>query len=81
MEQRPIVLYLVRNGLLPLTIHDDLVTTLGADADADAVSYLSVTSYLRDAVFTSSNPPTPLSEPEGQFDDAIMLSYYPPRSS
>jgi hypothetical protein len=47
-------------------IHDDLVTTLGADADA--VSYSSVTRYLRDAVFASSNPRTPLPEPEAQFD-------------
>jgi hypothetical protein len=72
MEQRSIVLYLVRKGLSPLAIHDDLVTTLGADA----MSYSSVTRYLRDAVFASSNPPTPLPEPEAQFDDcdhAIML--------
>jgi hypothetical protein len=50
------------------------VTTLGADADA--VSYSSVTGYLRDAVFASSNPPIPLPEPKAQFDDcddAIML--------
>jgi hypothetical protein len=53
------------------------VTTLSADADADAVSYSSVTRDLRDAVFASSNPPTPLPELEAQFDDcdhAIMLS-------
>jgi hypothetical protein len=75
MEQRSIVLYLARKGLSPLAIHDDLVTTLGADADA--VSYWSMTRYLRDAVFASSNSPTPLPEPEAQFDDrdhAIMLS-------
>jgi hypothetical protein len=75
MEQRSIVLYLARKALSPLAIHDDLVTTLGADADA--VSHSSVTRYLRDAVFASSNPPTPLREPEAQFDDcdhAIMLS-------
>jgi hypothetical protein len=73
MEQRSIVLYLARKGLSPLAIHDDLMTMLGADA----VSYSSVTRYLRDAVFTSSNPPAPLPEPEAQFDDcdhAIMLS-------
>jgi hypothetical protein len=73
MEQRSIVLYLARKRLLPLAIHDDLVTTLGADA----VSYSSVTRYLRDAVFASSNPPTHLPEPEAQFDDCdhtIMLS-------
>jgi hypothetical protein len=67
MEQRSIILYLVRKGLSRLAIHDDLVTTLGADADA--VSYSSVTHYLRDTVLASSNPPTPLPEPEDQFDD------------
>jgi hypothetical protein len=80
MEQRSIVLYLARKRLSPLAIHDVLVTTLGADA----VSYSSATRYLRDAVFASSDPPTPLPEPEAQFDDcdhAIMLSCYPPRSS
>jgi hypothetical protein len=73
MEQRSIVLYFARKRLSPLAIHDDLVTTLGADA----VSYSSVTRYLRDAVFASSNPLTRLSEPEAQFDDcdhAITLS-------
>jgi hypothetical protein len=77
MEQRSIVLYLARNGLSPLAIHDDLVTTLGSDADADAVSYSSVTCYFRHAVFPSSNPPTPLPESEAQFDDcnhAILLT-------
>jgi hypothetical protein len=77
MEQRSIVLDLARKGLSPLAIHDDLVTMLGSDADADTVSYSSVTCYLRHAVFASSNPPTPLPKPEAQFDDcdhAIMLS-------
>jgi hypothetical protein len=73
MEQRSIVLYLARKGLSPLAIHDDLVTTLAEDA----VSYSSVTRYLRDAVSASSNPPTPLPEPKAQFDDcdqAILLA-------
>jgi hypothetical protein len=77
MEQQSIVVYLARKGLSPLAIHDDLVTTLGADADADAVNSSSVTRYLRDPVFASSNPPTNLPAPEAQFDDcdhAIMLS-------
>jgi hypothetical protein len=72
-EQRSIVLYLARKGLSPLAIHDDLVTTPGADA----VSYCSVTRDLRAAVFASSNPPTPLPEPEARFDHcdhAIVLS-------
>jgi hypothetical protein len=75
MEQRSIVLYLTRKGLSPLAIHDDLVTTLGANADA--MSYSSVIRYRRAAVFAFSNPHTPLPEPEAQFDDsdhAIMLS-------
>jgi hypothetical protein len=75
MEQRSIVLDPARKGLSPLAIHDDLVTTLGADADA--VSYSSVTHHLRAAVFASFNPPTPLPQPEAQFDDcdhAILLS-------
>jgi hypothetical protein len=83
MEQRSIILCLTRKGLSPLAIHDDLVTTLGADADADAVSYSSMTRYLREAIFVSSNPPALLPEPKAQFDDcdhAIMLSWYPPRS-
>jgi hypothetical protein len=56
MEQRSIVLYLARKGLSPLAIHDDLVTTLGADADAE--SYSSVTRYLRDpdCLFQSTYP-------------------------
>jgi hypothetical protein len=73
MEQRSIVLYLARKGLSPFAIHDDLATTLGADAE----SYSFVTSYLRDAVFSSSNPPTTLPESEAQFDDcdhAILLA-------
>jgi hypothetical protein len=77
MEQRSIFLYLARKGLSPLAINDDLVTTLGADANADAVSYSSVIRYLRNAVFASSNPPTPLPEPGAQFDDCdyvIILS-------
>jgi hypothetical protein len=39
MDQQSIVLYLFRNGLSPVAIHDDRVATLGAEA----VSYPSVT--------------------------------------
>jgi hypothetical protein len=67
MQQRSIVLYLAGKGLSPLAIHDDLVTTLGANADA--LSYSSVTHDLRDVVFASSNPRTPLPESEAQFDN------------
>jgi hypothetical protein len=78
IEQQSIVLYLARKGLSPFAIHDDLVTTLGADA----MSYSFVTSYLRDAVFFSSNQPTPLSESEARLDDCdhailITLAEYP----
>jgi hypothetical protein len=75
MEQQSIVLYLARKRLSPLAIHDDIVTTLGADADA--VSYSSVTRYLRAVVLVSFNPLTSLPEPEAQFDDCdhtILLS-------
>jgi hypothetical protein len=42
------------------------VATLGAEA----VSYPSVTRYLREAIFASSNPPDPLPLLEHQFDDS-----------
>jgi hypothetical protein len=73
IEQRLIVLYLARKRLSPFAIHDNLVTTLGTDA----VSYSSVICYLRDPVFSSSNQPTPLPEPEAQLDNcdhSILLT-------
>jgi AraC-like DNA-binding protein len=48
------------------------VATFGAKA----VSYPSVTHYLREVIFASSNPPNPLPMPEHQLDDsgqAILL--------
>jgi hypothetical protein len=72
-EQRSIVLYLARNGLSPFTIHDDRVTTLRADA----MNYSSVTSYLRDAGFSSSNQPRTSLKPEARLNDcdhAILLT-------
>jgi hypothetical protein len=60
MYQQLIVFYLYRKGFSAFAIHDDLVTTLGAEA----VSYPSVTRYLREARSASSNPPDPLSAPE-----------------
>jgi hypothetical protein len=65
MEQRSIVPYLARKGLQPLAIHRDIVATLGPEA----VSYSSVTRYLRDASLSSSNPVPPLPEQERQLDD------------
>jgi hypothetical protein len=47
MDRQSIVLYLSRKGLSSVAIHDDLVATLGAEA----VSYPSVTRYLRETIF------------------------------
>jgi hypothetical protein len=69
MDQQSIVLYVSRKGLSPLAIHDDLVATPGADV----VSYSSVTRYLREAIFASSNPPDPLSPPEHQLDNSDQV--------
>jgi hypothetical protein len=49
------------------------VATLGAEA----VSYPSVTRYLRQVIFASSNPRDPFPPPEHQLDDsdqAILLA-------
>jgi hypothetical protein len=48
-----------------VAIHDDLVATLGAEA----VSYPSMTRYLCETGFASSNQPDLLPPPERQFDD------------
>jgi hypothetical protein len=50
MDQRSVVLYLVRKGLAAVAIHEDLVATLGAEA----ISYAWVTCYLREAKFATS---------------------------
>jgi hypothetical protein len=73
MDQQSIVRYLSMKGLSAVTIHYDLVPTLGAEA----VSYPSVTRYLREAIFASSNLPNPLAPPEHQLDgsdQAILLA-------
>jgi transcriptional regulator of acetoin/glycerol metabolism len=73
MDEQLTVLYLSRKGLSAVATHDDLVATLGADA----VSYPSVTHFLREAIFVSSNPPDPLAPPEHQLDEsdqAILLA-------
>jgi hypothetical protein len=73
MDQQSIILYLSRKVFSVVAIHDDLVATLGVEA----VSYPSVTRYLREAIFASSNPPEPLPPPEHQLDDsdqAILLA-------
>jgi uncharacterized membrane protein len=72
MDQQSTVLYLFRKGLSAVVIHDDLVATLAATA----VSYRSVTRYLREAIDASSSPPDPLPPREHQLDDsdqAILL--------
>jgi hypothetical protein len=60
MDQKSIALYLSRKGLSAVAIGDDLAATLGAEA----VSCPSVTHYLREVIFASSNPPNPLPPPE-----------------
>jgi transposase len=52
MTRRPIVAYLSLKGMSAREIHDDIVATLGPDA----VSYSSVTGYLREARFPPSRP-------------------------
>jgi hypothetical protein len=51
MDQRSVVLYLVRKGLAAVAIYEDLVATLGAEA----INYPSGTCYLREAKFATSN--------------------------
>jgi transposase len=52
MTQRPIVAYLSLKGMSAREIHDDIVATIRPDA----VSYSSVTRYLREARFPLSKP-------------------------
>jgi hypothetical protein len=66
MDQQSIVLYLSRKGLLAIAIHDDLVATLGAEA----VSYLSVTRYLHEAIFASSRSPISPSHQFASYHDS-----------
>jgi transposase len=50
MPQRPIVAYFSLKGMSAREIHDDIVATFGPNA----VSYSSVTRYLREAQFPLS---------------------------
>jgi hypothetical protein len=73
MDQRSIVLYLARKKLSALDIYTDLVQTLGPDA----VSYPSVTRFLRDAKCTLPNPPATFSDEmpgSDDSDEAILLA-------
>jgi hypothetical protein len=69
MDQQLIVLYLSRKGRSAVAIRDDLVATL----NPEAVSHPSVTRYLREAIFTSSNPPDPLPPLDHQLDDSDQV--------
>jgi hypothetical protein len=73
MNQRSTVVYLAKKDLSVITVHHDLVATPGPEA----VSYSSVTHYLREAIFVSSNSPANRPGAESQFDDwdqAILLA-------
>jgi hypothetical protein len=59
MDQRSIVLYLGMKNWSALAIHKDLVETL----KDDAVSYSSVTLYLRTPSFAKRPPPSPRTQP------------------
>jgi transcriptional regulator of acetoin/glycerol metabolism len=72
MDQRSIVVYLARKGLSAMEIDNDLVVTLGSDAKGSR----SVTRFLREATFSSPNPPTPFSEEKPSLDnskEALLL--------
>jgi hypothetical protein len=66
MIQRPIIAYLSLKGMSAREIHDDIVTTLGPDA----VSYNSVTRYLREARFPPSKPEPHPPDVQKDLDDS-----------
>jgi hypothetical protein len=73
MTQRPIVTYLSLKVMLTREIHDDIVATLGPDA----VSYSSVTRYLREARLPPSKPgphPTDIQRDLDDSDQAIFAA-------
>jgi hypothetical protein len=65
MAERPIVAYLSLKGIPARDIHDDIVATVGPDA----VSYSSVTRYLREVRFPPSKPEPHLADVKRDFDD------------
>lgn len=72
-DQRSIVLYLARKGLSAREICDNLEATLGPDAK----SYSTVTRFLRETKFLSSDPLVTSSEETSLADDsneAILLA-------
>jgi hypothetical protein len=66
MTQRPIVDYLSLKGMSAREIHDDIIVTLGPDA----VSYSSVTRYLREARFPPSKPEPHPADVQRDLDDS-----------
>jgi hypothetical protein len=66
MTQHPIVADLSLKGMPAREIHDDIVVTLGPDA----VSYSSVTRYLREARFPLSKPEPHPADVQRDLDDS-----------
>jgi hypothetical protein len=65
MTQRPIVASLSLKGMSARETHDDIVATIGSDA----VSYSSVTRYLRETRFPPSKPESHLADVQRDLDD------------
>jgi hypothetical protein len=66
MTQSPIVTYLSLKGMSAREIHDDIVATIRPDA----VSYSSVTRYLREAQFLPSKPEPHPADVQRDLDDS-----------
>jgi hypothetical protein len=66
MTQRPIVAYLSLKEMSAREIHDEIVATLGPDA----VSYSSVTRYLRKERFPPLKPEPHPADVQRDFDDS-----------
>jgi hypothetical protein len=66
MTQHPIVAYLSLKKMSAREIHDNIVATFGPDA----VSYNSVTRYLREARFHPSKPEFDPAEVQRDLDDS-----------
>jgi hypothetical protein len=65
MTQRPIVAYLSLKGMSAREIHNDIVATIGPDA----MSYSSVTRYLREARSPPSKPEPHQADVQRDLDD------------
>jgi hypothetical protein len=73
MDQKPIVLYLRMKGMAVDAIHDGLIRTLGKDA----VTYPTVTKYVRSAHFSGrkeATPPEALDVERSPVDEAILTA-------